>query len=740
MKKSYTVLAWLQSKRYKVNEVVLFDGAEYQNITGRNSSPDLLVDWVGQLKDNNRITSIPTPPYTFNSTTKVLTMTAGWEATINNVNVTTGPQTLSAIADATDGYSRIDLVSLGVNGIFAITQGQESLSTAIKPLTPANHVEAFPINVFGDQVFLQQIQTLLKFPDSSYFPNTAPLANDDSMYLDRATNELYTFDTSIGEMVKVTDTDKASITQLNAGLATKLDASLYNDRFKGKFTSLVNLEAALPTANAGDYAQVDTGSGFDVQNYNYDLEDGWILGGDGTGATNTDALVEGSTNLYFTTARVLSTLLSGLSLLTGGAIVSTDSVLTAFGKLQKQITDAIAQLFWVKVGDNIQNNNTGGNVNIKLTGTDTSDRRLNILDASGARIASIRDAGNFETWFEGGGLFGGTGLGASVTFEGRTMLLRSVLTGNSQTAMVAFNTTQLGLKTSGVLDIIGFRSLNINPTSGNAIFNILDLEPIINQTGGANGITRGIYVNPTLTSASDFRALEITNGKVIIPPATASNEAVNLSQLESENNVYLSHEMIVSNNSADFNIASINAGTIGGVAPTINNVGVQRFSSSANANSGIAIRGVTLQNLIKGNEIFTYIFNPLTFINTTSRLGIHDSTTSALPANGIYFEYSGNGDLKTVTENSNTITSQTLATLTANTWYKVRFTVNANASSVLFELFNASGVLSASTNQTANIPANTTRLNICAITTNSGTTPTALIDVDFISTRLTLIR
>jgi len=34
----------------------------------------------------------------------------------------------------------------------------------------------------------------------------------------------------------------------------------------------------------------------------------------------------------------------------------------------------------------------------------------------------------------------------------------------------------------------------------------------INQTGGANGATRAIYVNPTLTSAPDFRAFESTAG------------------------------------------------------------------------------------------------------------------------------------------------------------------------------------------------------------------------------------
>ena len=61
----------------------------------------------------------------------------------------------------------------------------------------------------------------------------------------------------------------------------------------------------------------------------------------GSAATNTDALPEGSTNLYFTPARVLATVLTGISFVTGGAIVSTDSILVAFGKLQKQINDLL---------------------------------------------------------------------------------------------------------------------------------------------------------------------------------------------------------------------------------------------------------------------------------------------------------------------------------------------------------------------------------------------------------------
>lgn len=62
------------------------------------------------------------------------------------------------------------------------------------------------------------------------------------------------------------------------------------------------------------------------------------------GLIGSTADVPEGTNLYFTGARVLSAVLSGLSTVTGGAIISTDTVLQAFGKIQNQITN-LATLF-----------------------------------------------------------------------------------------------------------------------------------------------------------------------------------------------------------------------------------------------------------------------------------------------------------------------------------------------------------------------------------------------------------
>jgi len=118
----------------------------------------------------------------------------------------------------------------------------------------------------------------------------------------------------------------------------KLNISDYNQHFRGTYTSLANLQSTIPTGNNGDYATIDTGSGSNAKLYIWDAQEGWIQSSSASAST-TDALPEGSVNLYFTTARVLATALSGLSLLTGGTIGNTDSVLVAFGKIQKQITD-----------------------------------------------------------------------------------------------------------------------------------------------------------------------------------------------------------------------------------------------------------------------------------------------------------------------------------------------------------------------------------------------------------------
>lgn len=128
----------------------------------------------------------------------------------------------------------------------------------------------------------------------------------------------------------------STIDNLQDELDLKLDAADYNDRFLGLYASFFDLVAAYPTASAGDYAQVDLGIGSDVIIYAWDVSDNQWAAVGSSAIANTDALPEGSSNLYFTTQRTRDATLTGFSP-TNSAIISTDNVVQAFGKAQGQI-------------------------------------------------------------------------------------------------------------------------------------------------------------------------------------------------------------------------------------------------------------------------------------------------------------------------------------------------------------------------------------------------------------------
>jgi len=143
---------------------------------------------------------------------------------------------------------------------------------------------------------------------------------------------------------------KGTLDDLITTVSNKLDTSAYNEHYRGTYTTLGNLQTSVPTGNAGNYAIVDTGTGNDAVYYIWDAEDGWVSGGTTTAST-TDTVTEGSTNLYFTDARVRNTVLTDLSLVTNAAISASDSVLGALGKLQKQVTDILTNQRYVFVTD-----------------------------------------------------------------------------------------------------------------------------------------------------------------------------------------------------------------------------------------------------------------------------------------------------------------------------------------------------------------------------------------------------
>ena len=98
-----------------------------------------------------------------------------------------------------------------------------------------------------------------------------------------------------------------------------------------------NLEAFPGTGESGKiYIAIDTGRQYRWSGSAYTQ----LVASPGT----TDALSEGSNNLYFTASRVRDTLLTGLAMATNAVITAADSVLLALGKLQRQVSDNLTAL------------------------------------------------------------------------------------------------------------------------------------------------------------------------------------------------------------------------------------------------------------------------------------------------------------------------------------------------------------------------------------------------------------
>jgi hypothetical protein len=150
---------------------------------------------------------------------------------------------------------------------------------------------------------------------------------------------------------------------------------------------------------------------------------------------------------------------------------------------------------------------------------DRSTGRVGISTASPSALFTINSTAPF-TVTSAGVITGGAGVTSvigDVAFSGSGGVYGNAgtlnLGGNSSDVIIY---PQNHTDTSGTIEpILVGNGASFAPTSGTGVYNFMSLNPVINQTGGANGVTRGIYINPTLTSATDFRAIETTKGNVI---------------------------------------------------------------------------------------------------------------------------------------------------------------------------------------------------------------------------------
>lgn len=386
---------------------------------------------------------------------------------------------------------------------------------------------------------------------------------------------------------------------------------------------------------------------------------------------------------------------------------------------------------WTKTGDNIRNNNIG-DTQIKIEPSkkfqffNTSNTPLSYFSETGVlRI----DSGVANQYAE---------LGPQNLYMQRLQANFSFALGNPQInqAFSLLSTNYFGTSyVAGSAEVSGSAVAEHSFNIGNSI---------------GDGITSGIFrIGRTrlqstvpVKYATDLSGSYDNRSLIDRGFAQANYKPLN----DSDTNVSYANEFLIASATANdvYIGAAISAGTNASsiVNLTGNNPGVVRMTSSTTANSGYRWQTDLNTFFFKGGESFTAIINPLSFTTTTTRLGFVDTNTSADAVDGAYVEMSNSGVLILKTSNNSVrTTSATVATLSLNTWYKIKINVNANATAVIAEVYDATGTLLGTQSNTSNIPITSARaFGSGIVTTNSGVVATALMDLDFLRTNFTVIR
>ena len=157
-----------------------------------------------------------------------------------------------------------------------------------------------------------------------------------------------------------------------------------------------------------------------------------------------------------------------------------------------------------------------GNMIITGSGADSTTNGLTIQNSNNTDMFRFGNDGTIRIGTQTV-LISSTGNGSTTSLFGRGVLLQTGI--GTATGVGEF--TIVGSINPASSNSWTFRSnTSFIPDSGTATYSGVWLQPTINQTGGANGISRGLYVNPTLTRATDFRAIEWSNNIATSPSAS----------------------------------------------------------------------------------------------------------------------------------------------------------------------------------------------------------------------------
>ncbi len=152
-----------------------------------------------------------------------------------------------------------------------------------------------------------------------------------------------------------------------------------------------------------------------------------------------------------------------------------------------------------------------GDTLLKGSGNTSATTALTVQNSDGTALWRVKNDGDLQIGNTSEvTLRPNNGSITSPQLSGRGLTINIALTSATGSAVIINNINGDRTPTSGVSNTLLVQN-GFAPTSGTGLFSMIAAQGTINQTGGANGITRGLYVNPTLTAAADWRSIEWSN-------------------------------------------------------------------------------------------------------------------------------------------------------------------------------------------------------------------------------------
>jgi len=361
---------------------------------------------------------------------------------------------------------------------------------------------------------------------------------------------------------------------------------------------------------------------------------------------------------------------------------------------------------------------TRGAVSIKRGSAADTNNVLEVLNGAGTITYSIT----------GAGVVAGSNLSGTNTGD------QTNISGNAATVTTNANLTG-PVTSSGNATAIANKAIALAKLADGTAGNIVTYD-----ASGVIAVAATGTVGQVLTSGGAGVAPTMQT-----PASSAVNNALTM------NHSWDFLALVVGGQNAEIwtpNIAG--TGSFATAAGTAARPGMTSFVKSTSAVSRAYLLTDAAAISISGGETTNFYFtSPSVFTGEACKWGFQDTNTTnsnVVPIDGLFFRFDGSGAL-VATNISNSVStgsvSGTIATLAASTQYRTRITVNSNATSVLYELFDNTGASLGTATLTGNIPTGVGRETGHGITagqSGASTTATTVIIVDYMDLTKTVAR